>query len=329
MTPDQATFARAFPPLAADKLWVSHGLVAPESDGQKSVLFDDEQGNPLPYPVVMVILQPSGTTVPCRVASPVAGVGEGTWVPFIDGDEVLVAVAEGHERAGCVIIGRLNQRLDAWPRRVAGQDATANTFSFRRTIPPHIEETVGGYLIRSAKTGAFLGIDTAGQVTIANGDAAQLHIGADFLGLATADTTVTVQLNPSSQTLYLQGNTATITLDDKDGVTILTPKQLIVGSAGFQPTGHAVTAEQVLVLIVATLMAYSAAIGAGSPGALTGAGLAALFATPVLTNPVLATALLTAQTLPIDPTLTAALQVAMSVTPDPTVPSYGKPGFLF
>jgi hypothetical protein len=278
------------------------------------VLFNDEDGNPLPYPIVMVVLQPSGTTLPCRVASSVAGSGEGAWYPFVGGDEVIVVIPQGHTRAGATIVGRLNQQLDAFPRLVAGQDSTKNNFGFRRTTAPHVEETAGGYVIRSSTTGAFLGIDSAGHVTVADGDAAQLHLGADFLGLSTADNSCTLQLNPSDQSAFVQGGATQLLLNGA-GVTLLTPGNVQLATSGAQPSGHGVTAEQVLALLV-QLCTITA-------GPLTGAGI-------ISTLPQAIAACATVSGVLPAPVL-AALLTAMAVPPlvPPVWPGYGIPGLLF
>lgn len=336
---DHTTIAESMQVPGIDpRLWISYGLVADEKDGQKSVLFDDADGNPLPFPIVMVTLQPSGTTVPCRVASDVAGDGEGAWYPFIAGDEVLVAIPQGNEREGCAIIGRFNQRKDSWPRRVAGQDPTGNTFAFKRTIAPFIHETVGGYLIRSASTSAFFGIDPTGQLTFANGDSSMLHIGNDFLGLATGDNAVIVQLNPADSSLFLQADKTQLRMTS-DMTSLLTPGQLALMTAGTSPLalGHAMTVEQLAVVVLATLIAYNGAlataIAAVPTNPLTPTALAAVYTT--LAVPATAAALASgileaASTTPLAP-VQAAVATALALPPDETglIPGLGKAGFLF
>lgn len=137
---DSATAAAAYARPGQDtRSWVSFGLVH-HQDPKQIVTFDEEYGCPL----VCVTLQPSGSNVHCRVSSMVAGNGEGEWHPFVEGDEVLVVLPEGHESAGPVIIGRLNNSLDKFPMdSVAGQDPTTNVFAFRRRRTPFIEEFLG------------------------------------------------------------------------------------------------------------------------------------------------------------------------------------------
>lgn len=111
--------------------WISMGTIDEDSEDARSIRFNDDDGAPLPTgPLVTVTLQPSGITVTCRVASFIAGVGESAWFPFQQKDEVIVAIPQGSERAGPVILGRLNQALDTFPAVVAGQDTSKNTFDF-------------------------------------------------------------------------------------------------------------------------------------------------------------------------------------------------------
>jgi hypothetical protein len=317
---DQATMGEAFARDGMDpRLWVSFGIVEADTPDGRSVLFKDDAGKDLPYPTVLVTLQPSGTTVPCRVASSVAGSGEGEWYPFVAGDEVIVVISEGHERAGCTIVGRLNQTLDTWPSSVAGQDATTNTFGFKRMLTPYILETGAALLVRQATTGAFASIDSTGAVAISNGDNHALHIGHDFVGLALGDNSVALQLLPSTQQLLLQALGTQLLMDGQSSQW-LTGGILKIGTSGIGATGHAITAESVAVAMLALLTAVGAAI----PGPIAGGALAAA-ATGIVTAAIAA-----ASALPIAP-LFAAVTAALSVPQDPTgaLPGYGKPGLQF
>src|SRR5579859_785093 len=119
---DHAQYANAFRRPGMDtRQWVSYGTVDADTSDAKAIQFKDDDGNPSPYgPLVSVTLQPSGVSLPCRVLGQVAGNGEADYFPFLAGDEVLVLLPEGDERAGAVIVGRLNQEIDAWPLIVAG-----------------------------------------------------------------------------------------------------------------------------------------------------------------------------------------------------------------
>src|SRR5262245_23950415 len=100
--------------------WCSYGTVDPETDDEKSVEFTDDYG-----PLVNVTIQPSGLPVRCRVASFVAGAGEGEWYPYIAGDEVIVMFPGGSE-LNAVIVGRLSNGLDKPAASVGGADPTEN-----------------------------------------------------------------------------------------------------------------------------------------------------------------------------------------------------------
>jgi hypothetical protein len=249
---DHATFGDAFARPGLDtRQWLSYGLVQSDTDNQHSIHFDDEEGSPIPEgPIVVATLQPSNITVPCRVAGSCAGNGEGEWFPFQQGDEVLVAIPEGDERAGCVIIARLNNELDAWPRVVAGQDSTGNNFGFRRLRTPYILETAASYLVRSAVTGAQFGIDQQGQFILNDGDGSRLFMGADAVGFSSGDGSTSLQILVGDKQLAMTaGSTASFLLDAK--ASQFTSKgTLSVGTTGLLSLGHAVTMEEVLMLLV-------------------------------------------------------------------------------
>ncbi len=61
---------------------------------------------------------------------------------------MILAIPEGNERAGCVILGRLCNGIDKFPMKsIAGQDPTTNTFAFSRRRTPKVEEVNGPWLI--------------------------------------------------------------------------------------------------------------------------------------------------------------------------------------
>lgn len=245
---DQVTMAAAFAGPGQDtRQWVSYGLVDP---GDKSVIFTDEDGNVLPTgPLVIVTLQPSGITVPCRVGGSCAGNQEGEWFPFLPGDEVLVAVPEGDERAGCVIISRLNQDIDKFPLIVAGQDVTKNNFGFKRLRTPYVIETASSFMIRSAITGAGLTIDPTGNCYFNSGDGHQIVMHASFMKFADASGDNFLQVDPDKSEVLLQaGGTTQLTLD-KSASTFFTMGTLDIGTGGTAGAGHAVTAEQVFAIL--------------------------------------------------------------------------------
>jgi hypothetical protein len=324
----------------ADKQWTSVGVVVADN-GASAVTFNDANGNPLPQGyLVTVKLMPSGVTVACRVSSQVAGNGEADFYPFVANDEVQVIVNEGNERANCVIIGRLNQSFDVHPTSVAGQDSTSNTFGFRRIIAPYILECGNSYLIRNALTGAFFSIDKTGAITATNGDMHYLAIGHDFVGLVLGDNSAVMQLLPATSQVFLQANGTQLLLDN-DASQFLTTGTLALATSGIGTTGHAITAEQVLMLIQASITPLGAAIVAAFTTVmpttpLTGANGAALAATlAILLAPAAPTLLVgavsAAAALPIAPPLSAALLAALNIPGDPTgaIPGVGKVGLLF
>lgn len=274
---DFATMGEAFARPGMDtRQWISYGTVEP---GEESVIFTDDDGtNPSPIgPIVIVKLVPSDVIVPCRVASSCAGVEEGEWAPFVAGDEVLVAVPEGDERAGCVIIGRLNQGIDRFPLRVAGQDVTKNTFGFKRLRTPYVIETASSFMIRSALTGAGLTIDQTGNMYLVSGDGHRFAMHASFLKLEAKGGSSFLQIDPEQDEVLVQGGGTTQLALNKSASTFFTMGTLDIGTGGAAGSGHAITTEQVIALFVnfipflvslgATLPAWTAAL-AGAPASL-------------------------------------------------------------
>lgn len=301
------------------RLWTTFGLVAADTPEARSVIYKDENGQTLPYPQVMVKVEPSGTTLPCRVASWIAGAGEGSWMPFVAGDEVLVQIPEGDERAGATIIGRLNQNKDTFPTLVAGQDTSQNNFGFWRLRVPFIIETAAGFLIHQATTNAMIGIDPTGAISLAQGDKNLVHIGHDFVGMMTGDNSTLVQLFPDSKQALIQADTTQFVVDAQAS-QFMTVGSLALATSGAPATGHAVTVEQLVVF----LQAFFVALGASIPGPLTGAAVAAAVVAT------LTTAIPAAAALPVTP-YSAVLSAAMSIPPDfsGTLPGFGKPGLMF
>lgn len=284
---DHSSFSQAFGGPAQQ--WISYGTVDQDTKEAKAIQFVDDDGNPSPYgPLVSVTLQPSGVSIPCRVATFVAGNGEAEWFPFIAGDEVMVAIPEGDERGGAAIIGRFNQEIDLWPIVVAGQDSTKNTFGFRRMRTPFVIETAASYLIRSAKTGSQIGINTDGNIIVNDGDQGTLLIGAEALGLTSGDGKAFVQVFPPTSEVYLGADTATF-LVSADESKFISQGAISFSTGGGAANGHAVTAEQVVAMIInlvavlrpsfttppvvsVTVAAAVAALAAASPASETSPG---------------------------------------------------------
>lgn len=264
---DHTTAAGAFERPGIDpRQWVSYGTIDEDTPEARSVRFNDSDGNPLPTgPMVTVTLQPSGITVVCRVASFIAGIGEGTWCPFSAKDEVLVVLPGGSERSGPVIVGRLNQSIDTWPAIVAGQDATKNVFGFWRLRTPFIIESAESFLIRSAKTGSQIGIDPTGQVILNNGDKNNIFIGSDAISISSGDEETFIQLNFSENRITFASGQARFELSKSGESIIATPGALNIGTAGARGKGHAVTIEQ-LMSWTANLICALATTGAWTTG---------------------------------------------------------------
>jgi len=246
---DEATIRNLFSgPNQDTRQWVSNATVDISTPDAPSVRFKDENGKMLTTgPLVAVTLQPSGISIQCRVANFCAGNGEGEWYPFVDKDEVLVALAAGSEQSGGVIIGRLNQEIDAFPERVGGLDATENKFGFQRMRAPFIIETAASFLIRSAVTGSQIGIDPQGQVVINDASKNKIFFSPDVIDISTGDATVFVQLHVEDKRLAMQAGDATFALA-KDTVMNV-PGKLNIGTSGASGNGHAVTMEQVILMI--------------------------------------------------------------------------------
>lgn len=247
--------------------WCSFGTVDQETADARSVTFTDAYG-----PLVNVTLHPSGIPVVCRVAHEVAGNGEGEWFPFVSGDEVEVLVNEGSETAGCVIVGRLNQEIDKWPKTVAGMDATKNNFAFRRMRTPYVIETASGYMIRHALTGAFLGLTPEGALTFSNADKAFLSLRPDFLGLQSGDGNVLLQIDVGAQQIDLevagQPTGGTKFIIDAKASSFYTTGTLELGTSGSQAFEHATSLEALARLFYVFLAAAGAA--ATTPLSLVG-----------------------------------------------------------
>lgn len=246
---DESTIRSLFSgPNQDTRQWISNATVDISTPDAPSTRFKDDNGKMLTTgPLVSVTLQPSGISIQCRVSNFCAGNGEGEWYPFVDKDEVIVALAAGSEQSGGVIIGRLNQEIDAFPERVGGLDATENKFGFRRMRAPFIVETANAYLIRSAVTGSQIGIDPTGQVVINDASKNKIFFSPDVIDISTGDGNVFMQLHVQDKTIAMQAGDATFSLA-KDTVFNI-PGKLNIGTSGASGNGHAVTAEQVILMI--------------------------------------------------------------------------------
>lgn len=254
------------------RTWVSYGTVEMDQDTDegRSVTFDEALG-----PIVEVRLHPLNQVVSCRVASTLAGQYEGTWEPFVGGDEVLVVMPEGSVIGPPCIIGRLNNAIDKFPPKVSGKDTDKNNLSFRRMRAPHITETASLYIIRSSVTGAMFGIDEAGNLTIRDGESTGLQFGPSGFAVQDADGNGQIVLNTEEgyASIWWGG---TLVKCDGVNVNVTASGNVAIGSSGNIPILHALSTEQALNLVLGYLQTLTVALAALGAAPLTGAGLAAV-----------------------------------------------------
>lgn len=342
---DQRTSAEAWAHPGIDpRQWISYGRVEGQTadDPDPCVTFD-EGG-----PKVKVTLQPSGAPVLCRVSSFVAGRGEGEYFPFVEGDEVIVAIPEGSERAGTVIIGRLNNEIDTFPSgSVAGQDPTTNAFAFSRTRTPKIEERAGPFLIRNALNGALLSLDNAGVVTIRGGDgedkkAVGLQMSHDAAGIQgpsseTSPPEFLLQLDFTGEHFMVQVKDAVFSISSSTASpevnTLTVPGPMSLGTIGNAPIEHVATVEGTANLLFHELTLLAAAITALGAPPLTGASLGAAITAWLAAG--FPAGVTLAANAPIPPAVLAAI-VAWALAPlqkqtapgGQSLPALGCPGLL-
>lgn len=289
------------------RTWVSYAIV----DADSPVDFDDDYG-----PLVSVALQPSQVGAYCRVASSIAGDGEAEYHPFVGGDEVIVLLPQGRPDADPVIVGRMNNARQKWPSSVGGQDATKNTFGFRRARTPRVEELAGPIMFRQAPSGAFLSIDTKGTVTIRDAAGSALQISPDVFGFQSADAKHVLQLDLSGDRSMLQVADARFILAGSNaspaGSSLSTPTLLTLATGKNAATEHVATTEGV-VNIVSNVFKVLGLILSGMPAPLTGTALSALLVPPAFDG-TLALALTVAALGPLPPALIAAITGAITAT---------------
>lgn len=296
--------------------WVSNGTVVKETDDTLAVDYEGTDMGPL----VNVVLHPSGAEVACRVAGHVAGANEGEWFPFVQGDEVIVVTPGGDEKGGCIIIGRLYNGVDKFPTSVAGVDTKKNNMAFRRMRTPFIFETQSTYMVRSATTKAFFALGKLGDWVLSSGDGHYVAVNADFITMQSNDNKFIIQMDMTGKAITLNADGAVMQL--KAGGTdsvLLVPGRMLIGTSGGSPVGHAVTLEQVVVLLQGLLQT----IGSLLPGPVIGATLAGT-AIAMLSG-----AIAQAATLPVTPFL-PAITAALTIPPDPLgiKPGAGVAGLL-
>lgn len=255
--------------------WVSYGVV----DAGEPVAFDPDYG-----PLVAVTLKPSEVEVTARVAMTIAGNGEGEFFPFVEGDEVLVALPGGSERADVAIIGRMSNARSKFPAGpVAGQDPSTNAFAFKRTRTPFVQEAAGPVMLRQASSEAFLSIDEKGTVTIRDGQAAGLQLSPDVFGYQNGDARFLLQLDLTGGRFTLQVDDALLVLASSsaspEASTVTVPGVLAVSTYANPAAEHALSLEAWANIMVAlglvmtppvTAAQIAAAITAASETPLVG-----------------------------------------------------------
>lgn len=306
-----AAYAR---PGMDTRQWVTFATVLKETGDAKVIRFEDGQ------PMVDVKLHPSGLQVPCRVAAGVAGNGEGEWFPFIEGDEVIVLVPQGSERAGCTIVGRLNNEIDAFPSRVAGQEVDGNNFAFRRLRTPYILETASSYLVRSATTEAFISMNPTGELTLSNSDKAFFTLSHDHLTIQSGDGDQLLQIDTKAKTVRLETRGTKFILDAEGDSLLATSGRMLISTSGRSPAGHLMTIEQFVVAMSVFLPAFGNLIGGGF-----GTAAAAAFAPG---SPALDAAVAAASATGLFPGTIAAIRTALAFEPTDVKPGFGIAGLL-
>lgn len=312
---DQATLSQAV--KTPREQWISVGLVTAGDENDDIVVFDEEEGQPL----VRVLLEPSKTPVFARVGAQVAGRGEGEWHPFVEGDEVLVAIPEGNERAGCVIICRLCNAIDRFPMEsVAGQDPTTNTFAFSRRRTPRVEEFAGPIVMRSAASGALLALDNSGVFTVRTGDKAVLQMSPDAIGFQGPSDDdnppeLMMQLNVTGKHFSLTVGDALLNLSASDAEPepnniLSVPDNLTINAGGNASSEHLMTVEAFWHALHQVLQLLGVTIAATGPTPLTGTSLGSLLSLPASLLPIITSTIPLAASAPMNPVVAQTLSGA-------------------
>lgn len=324
MTHDLATGRDAYAGAGTDtRGWVHHAIVEPDAGDQHSVVFSGDDGSGAnPFGVqVLVKLAPNGNVLPCRVAGACAGAGEGEYHPFVAGDEVLVVVPSGDERNGGIIIGRLNQTLDVFPRMVAGQDVTNNSVAFKRLAAPYVLESGTALILRVSATGAALTLDPTGNTYLSSGGGAALYLRSDAVSLQLKDGTAAFQLDPDAQSAkVVAGDGNTVVSIDGSADSWQTQGTLSISTAGNAGVNHVITMEAVLAVFNAFLQLASKA--ATAPPALV--AFFAAFSAPGALGAVFAAA----AKLPVDPVDVQLALAALQLPKSGGAPGVGSQGTM-
>lgn len=312
------------------RTWVSYATVDKDQSeelGGKAVKITKEYG-----PLVNVTLQPGAVPVTARVASGVAGNGEGEWFPFLEGDEVLVVLPSG-SNANAVIIARLNQELDQFPSMVAGNEVEKNNFAFKRMRTPYVVETASSYLVRSAVTGSYFGIEQNGNLTFSDSTGGFFHLGADFIGLQSGDGEMLFQLNFTDRLIRMSLEGTSLFEWSANASQGVTPGTISLSSSGNPPFANAATTQAMVLFVTQVFNALGVALNLLGPTPLTGTGLGALFVDPAFKPVILSAIALSTPPLGVlTPDVLQAIDAALlgpkSAEPltGPTTPGLGCPG---
>lgn len=305
------------------RTWVSYGTVDLDgSEEDRAVSFDEDLG-----PLVRVVLHPGENIVHCRVAMGFAGSLEGEWSPFVGGDEVLVVIPGGDEISTPAIVGRMANGLDKFPVKVAGKEVANNNLAFARMRPPYVVETASGYMIRSAVTGAMIGIDESGNITVRDGESAGFQFSAH--GFVLQDGSGSGQFVLDTErgfaSLWYGGSVVKASSNNLD---IMSGGNIGIAANGSIPIFHAMAAEQAVYLMQQYLVLLTAALGVIGATPLTGASLAAVLS-PIAGGGALMTGAIAAcglNTPPFIPVFYGAIQTALAVSPPGGAVTPATPG---
>jgi hypothetical protein len=246
--------------------WTSIGVVENSIGGTSPVDFSTG------IPFVNVRLHPSDSSVRCRVAQASAGVGEGSWHAIQAGDEVIVVLPEGDERAGGIITGHLSNGVDTFPSVVAGLDVTQNNINVQRTIPNTILEFENGWMVVNDTTQAQLAMDSSGNWSMQSGEGDYFRIYSAGFNFTSASNAFTVNLGGGKMLIVADPGSGNILINNAGGL-------VMIGGAGAQPADHVATIEGVMNLIQGFFAAWGLTCAALP---IVGTALAALCLPPAL-----------------------------------------------
>lgn len=327
---DQRTMGEAFGfPGIDPRVWISMARVddSGQDQGEQIVEFDADDGQVY----VNVLLAPSDMPMRCRVGGLCAGPGEGAYFPFVSGDEVLVAVPEGHFRSGGVIIARLNNAYDAFPfESVASGDPTKNSFGMIRTRTAFTLEAGASIMLRSAAAGAFLQLAGTGNITLRDASKNVLQMSPDVFGFQNGDGDIVMQLDLNAKRYNLAIGQAQLTLSGDGGganpqSVLQVPSSFAVTAGGqsiISAVEHVLTTEAFCNLL-AQIMNVLGGLMASLPNPVTPATLSALFLDPAFSTACVAAGASAATLTPLNPAVAAALFAAFA---SPSLKPPGTPG---